>query len=145
MRIRRIEQADAERVTELWDRAAREHPEGGPLQPRGRANIAAMLTLTAASPHAACFVAEDTDEVQGFVLAELHDDGLLPGRYGRIEELTGPRELLPDLLEAAVGWLREAGAQVIRADAEEDDPDAVALLAELGWQREAIRFALYDD
>ncbi|HYF24697.1 MAG TPA: hypothetical protein VD931_03060 [Baekduia sp.] len=145
MQIRRIEQRDAERVTALWDRASRETPDGGPLQPRGRANIAAMLTLSAASPHAACFVAEGDDELHGFVLAELHDDGLLPGRYGRIEELTGPRELLPELLAAAVGWLREHGAEVIRADADEDDPEAVALLSELGWQREAIRFALYDD
>jgi hypothetical protein len=102
-----------------------------------------MLTLSASSPHAACFVADDDGELRGFVLAELVDDGLLPARYGKVQELCGPRELLPDLVRAAVDWLREHDVEVVRAEAEEDDPEAMTLLTELGWDREAVRFATY--
>jgi hypothetical protein len=88
-------------------------------------------------------VADDDGELRGFVLAELVDDGLLPARYGKVQELCGPRELLPDLVRAAVDWLREHDVEVVRAEAEEDDPEAMTLLTELGWDREAVRFATY--
>jgi hypothetical protein len=139
MQVRRIRQEEAPAVTALWDELV-EHV----LAPAGRANIEAMLTLSATSPHAACFVAEDDDgALAGFVLAELVDDGLLPVRFGRIEELAGPRELLPDLVRTATRWLHEQGATAVRAEAEEDDEEALTLLSELGWEREAVRFATY--
>ena len=77
MEIRRIRQAEA--VTDLWDESC-----GGVLKERGRRNIAAMLVLAASSHRAACFV---DDDLNGFVLAELAEDGLLPCRFGRVEEL----------------------------------------------------------
>jgi len=138
MEVRRIRHDEADRVSGLWDEMV-----GGVLKPRGRANISAMLTLSATSPHAACFVADDGGDLRGFVLAELADDGLLPARYGKVQELCGPRELLPELVQAAVGWLREQGVECVRAEADEDDPEAIALLTELGWDREAVRFATY--
>jgi hypothetical protein len=138
MDVRRIRHDEAERVAGLWDDMV-----DGVLRPRGRANITAMLTLSATSPHAATFVAEEDGELRGFVLAELADDGLLPARYGKVQELCGPRELLPDLVTAAVAWLREQDVECVRAEAEEDDPEAIALLTELGWEREAVRFAMY--
>ena len=140
MEVRRIRHDEGEQVAGLWDEMV-----DGVLRPRGKANIAAMLTLSATSPHAACFVADDDGVLRGFVLAELADDGLLPARFGRVEELCGPRELLPDLVAAAVAWLHEQGVWVVRAEAEEDDPEAIELLTQLGWQREAVRFAAYRD
>jgi hypothetical protein len=138
MDVRRITHEEADRVADMWDDMV-----DRVLKPRGKAHIRAMLTLSAQSPHAACFVAEQDGALHGFVLAELLDDGLLPARFGRIEELCGPREVLPDLVRCATAWLHEQGAQVVRAEAEIDDAEAQDLLADLGWQREAVRFATY--
>lgn len=140
MEIRRITHDEAARVADMWDDMV-----DRVLKPRGKAHIEAMLTLSAQSPHAACFVADEGGQLRGFVLAELIDDGLLPARFGRIEELCGPREVLPDLIRTATTWLHGQGAQVVRAEAEFDDDEGQDLLADLGWEREAVRFATYAD
>ena len=101
--IRRIRQTEADAVVDLW---------GGPLTERGRRNIAAMLVLAASSHRAACFVAVEAERVVGFVLAELMDDGLLPCRFGRIEELVGGGELVA----AALEWLYEHDVFAVRAE-----------------------------
>jgi hypothetical protein len=141
MEIRRIRQTEAEAVTGLWDEAGRSVPDGGPLKERGRRNIAAMLVLAASSHRAACLV---DDELNGFVLAELAEDGLLPCQYGRIEELyaRGDAELERALVEAAVDWLWQHDVFVIRAEIALDEPGA-ELLQELGFEPEATRFGLY--
>jgi hypothetical protein len=133
--IRRIRQTEAEAVTDLWDEAA-----AGVLEERGRRNIAAMLVLAAVHPRAACFV---DDGLNGFVVAEI-DEGLLPGRAGRVEELyaRGDAELERALVEAAVEWLFGHGVGVIRSDVALDEPGA-ELLQELGFEPEATRFGLY--
>jgi hypothetical protein len=135
--IRRIRQTEAEAVTDLWDEAA-----AGALEERGRRNIAAMLVLAAVHPRAACFV---DDGLNGFVVAEI-DEGLLPGRAGRVEELyaRGDAELERALAQAAVDWLWEHSVGVIRSDVALDEPGA-ELLRELGFEAEATRFGLYRD
>ena len=112
MEIRRIRQTEAEAVTDLWDESS-----GGVLKERGRRNIAAMLVLAASSHRVACFV---DDGLNGFVLAELAEDGLLPCQYGRIEELDarGNAELERALIQAAVDWLWEHDVFVIRTELE---------------------------
>jgi ribosomal protein S18 acetylase RimI-like enzyme len=141
MEIRRIRQTEADAVTELWDEAGRSVPDGGPLQERGRRNIAAMLVLAASSHRVACLV---DDELRGFVLAELAEDGLLPCQYGRVEELyaRGDQELERALVQAAVEWLFERGVQVIRSEVALDEPGA-ELLESLGFEAETTRFGLY--
>jgi hypothetical protein len=138
MEIRRIRQTEAEAVTDLWDESC-----GGVLEERGRRNIAAMLVLAASSHRAACFV---DDGLNGFVLAELADDGLLPGRYGRVEEsyARGDAELERALVQAAVDWLWQHEVFVIRAWVAHDEPGA-ELLQDLGFESEATRFGLYRD
>ena len=148
MHIRRIRQDEAERVTALWDAACREVVDGGPLRPRGRRSIAAMLTLSAHHPSAACLVAERDGELVGFVVAEL-EQGLLPGLLGRVAELhvvpaaRAGDEAARALVEGAQGWLRERGAGVVYWEVPEDEAQRLALAHALGWQREAIRFATY--
>jgi hypothetical protein len=145
MQIRRIDQTEAEHVTALWDAAAQAVPDGGPLRPRGRRAIAAMLTLAATHPLAACFVGVEDGEVVGFVVAEL-EHGLLPGATGAVRELSAPGpEAHRALAEHARGWLHARGAQVVRLEVPEDEPQALARAAELGWAREAVRFAAYRD
>ena len=135
--IRRIRQTEAEAVTELWDESA-----GGVLEERGRRNIAAMLVLAAVHQRVACFVDEGLD---GFVVAEI-DDGLLPGRAGRVEELyaRGDAELERALVQAAVEWLFEQGVPVIHSWVAHGEPGAEVLEA-LGFEPEATRFGLYRD
>ena len=141
MEIRRIRQTEAEAVTDLWDEAGRSVPDGGPLKERGRRNIAAMLVLAASSHRVACFV---DDALGGFVLAELADEGLLPGRYGRVEELyaRGDAPLERALVQAAVDWLFEHGVQVVRCWVALDEPGG-ELLEALGFEPEAVRYGLY--
>jgi hypothetical protein len=133
--IRRIRQTEADAVVDLW---------GGPLKDRGRRNIAAMLVLAASSHRAACFVAVDADRVVGFVLAELMDDGLLPCRFGRIEELEagGDDEVASALVTAALDWLHAHDVFAVRAEVALGDPGE-PLLESLGFEREAVRFAHY--
>lgn len=135
MEIRRIRQTEAEAVTNLWDEAS-----GGVLKERGRRNIAAMLVLAASSHRAACFV---DDGLNGFVLAELVDDGLLPCRYGRVEELSagGDRELERALILAAVDWLWQHDVFVIRTELELGE--SADLVESLGFEAETTRFGLY--
>jgi hypothetical protein len=138
MEIRRIRQTEAEAVTDLWDESA-----GGVLKERGRRNIAAMLVLAASSHRAACFV---DDGLNGFVLAELAEDGLLPGRYGRIEEYYagGDAELEHALVQAAIDWLWQHDVFVIRCWVALDEPGR-ELFEALGFEAEATRFGLYRD
>ena len=111
------------------------------LKERGRRNIGAMLVLAASSHRVACFVDAD---VNGFALAELAEDGLLPGRYGRVEELygRGDHDLERALVRAAVDWLWQHDVFVIRTWVAHDEPGA-DLLRELGFESEATRFGLY--
>ena len=113
MEIRRIRQTEAEAVTDLWDEAGQSVPDGGALTERGRRDIAGMLVLAASSDRAACCV---DDALNGFVLAELAEDGLLPGRYGRVEELyaRGDEDTERALIQAAVDWLWQRDVLVIR-------------------------------
>jgi hypothetical protein len=135
MEIRRIEQTEAEAVTDLWDEAC-----GGVLKERGRRNIAAMLVLAASSHRGACFV---DDHLNGFVLAELIPDGLLPGQFGRVEELyaRGDDELERALIQAAVDWLWEHEVFVIRTELELGE--SAEVVESLGFEAETTRFGLY--
>lgn len=145
MEIRRIRQTEAEIVTDLWDEAARSVPDGGPLKERGRRNIAAMLTLAACHPRAACFVAVEHERPVGLVMAEL-DEALLPGRAGFVAELYARRDGASEraLAEAAIAWLWEQGAGVIRSEVPLDEPGG-ELLEALGFEPESVRYGLYRD
>jgi hypothetical protein len=140
--IRRIRQTEAEAVTDLWDEAGQSVPDGGPLKERGRRNIAAMLVLAASHPSAACFVAV-ADEPIGLVMAEL-DEGLLPGRGGTVSELYARGDLAIEraLAEAAIAWLFERGACVIRSEVPLGEPGG-ELLEALGFEPETVRYGLY--
>jgi hypothetical protein len=133
--IRRIRQTEAEAVTDLWDEAC-----GGVLKERGRRNITAMLVLAASSHRGACFV---EDGLNGFVLAELADDGLLPGQFGRVEELyaRGDAELERALIKAAVDWLWRHEVFVIRTEVELGE--SAEVVESLGFEAETTRFGLY--
>jgi hypothetical protein len=143
--IRRIRQTEAEAVTDLWDEAGRSVPDGGPLTDRGRRNIAAMLALAASHQRAACFVALEDDRPVGLVMAEV-DEGLLPGRAGAVAELYAGGDAASEraLAQAAIAWLWEQGAGVIRADVPFDEPGG-ELLEALGFEPEAVRYGRYRD
>jgi hypothetical protein len=106
-----------------------------------------MLVLAASSHRTACFVAVEDGELGGFVMAELADDGLLPCRYGLVEELYARRDRATEraLVEAAVAWLYEHEVFVIRTEIDLDTPEDAEVLEPLGFERETIRFGLYRD
>jgi predicted N-acetyltransferase YhbS len=143
--IRRIREGEGPEAAELWDRAARETPDGGPLKPRGRERIARMLDASAWHRDTFTLVAVEDHRLVGFLVTRVDvGDGLLPGALGLIEEgwpVTG--ELAGRLVDAAVAELRRRDASVIRVEVDLDAPDEQAFWRERGWEAEQVRFALY--
>ncbi|MFL6118399.1 GNAT family N-acetyltransferase [Actinophytocola sp.] len=150
MEIRRIHDGEGDAVGHLWDRMCREVPDSGPLTERGRRNLSRMLDVSAWHRDAFCLVACDGDIV-GFVNGWMDvEDGLLPGRAGRIDSLyvvpsSRGKGISSALAVAAIEWLRERDAHTIRylscAGAEDDhqfwrslgfEPDMVCLSSYLG-------------
>jgi hypothetical protein len=77
-------------------------------------------------------------------MAELAEDGLLPGRCGIVEELyaCGDAAVERALAQAAIEWLWEHGVFVIRSEVPLDEPGA-EVLESIGFQAETTRFGLY--
>jgi GNAT superfamily N-acetyltransferase len=147
--IRRIAEHEGDLVAALWDDMCREVPDGGPLRPRGLRNLARMLGMSAWHQHAFCLVAMDGGTIVGFVNGRLDaGDGLLPGLAGEIESLY----VVPSargqghsrrLAEAAIAWLRERGAGVIRNQLCVDNLDAHRLWLDLGFEKDMVTLSLY--
>lgn len=121
VRIRRIAEHEADTVAGLWDRMCGDDPDGAPLRPCGRRNIARMLALAADHRDTFCLIAVSGEDIVGFVLARSSiGDGLLPGApVGEIDTLY----VLPEyrdagvgdaLADAALARLRSVGAHVMR-------------------------------
>lgn len=142
--IRRIDPAEAKAVAELWDQLGRSVPDGGPLNKRGRGTIAAMLVLAAGCPRVGCFVAVDAGAVLAFAMAELVDDGLLPARYGELQEHYARDDAALDqaVCEAAIAWLWEHDVWVVRTEVDVEEPRE-ALMSALAFTPEALRYATY--
>jgi len=70
LQVRRIREADAGAVVDLWDRMCREVPDGGPLTPAGRRRLARMLAMTAWHRQSFCLVAVRNDDL----ITARHDD-----------------------------------------------------------------------
>ena len=149
LEIRRIQEADAEAVVELWDQMCLAVADGGPLKAAGRRNITRMLEMSAWHQEAFTLVAIDDGRLVGFVTGELSaGSGLLPGLTGEIGELgVAPRAdgcgLRRQLAEAAVRHLQNAGAGPIFAFEDIDDTDAPGRWSELGFEGDMVRFSLY--
>ena len=146
--IRRIGEADAEAVVELWDRMARELPDGGPLTAAGRRNLARMLAILAWHREAFCLVAVDGDDLLGFGLGRVDSgDGLLPCVDGEVQEvyvLPGAAGLKMRLAEAVQARLRELGASTLRVRVAADDPREQRFWAERGFEADMIVMSHYD-
>ena len=76
-------------------------------------------------------------------MAEL-DEGLLPGRGGTVSELyaRGGIAIERALAEAAIAWLFDRGASVIRSEVPLGEPGG-ELLEALGFAPETVRYGVY--
>jgi GNAT superfamily N-acetyltransferase len=147
--IRRIADTEGDLVATLWDQMCREIPDGGPLTPRGRRNLARMLAISAGHLHSFCLVAVDVDTIVGFVNGRVDlGDGLLPGVAGHLESLYVVAEsrgqgLSRRLAEAAVAWLRARGAGTVRTEICIDNLAAQQLWLDLGFEKDMVCLSLY--
>jgi ribosomal protein S18 acetylase RimI-like enzyme len=147
--IRRIAEDEGDTVGGLWDRMCREIEDGGPLTPRGLRRLSRMLAMSAWHRDAFCLVAVRDAAIVGFVNGRVTtDEGLLPGLCGEIDSLyVVPEErhrgISRALAEAALGHLREQGADPIRyhscADATEDH----RFWESLGFEADQVRLTRY--
>jgi GNAT superfamily N-acetyltransferase len=147
--IRRIAEPEGDPVAALWDEMCRSTPDGGPLTPRGRANIARWLGMSAWHHHAFCLVAVDGDAIVGFINGRTDiEDGLLPGVVGRLESVyvtlsARGQGLTRRLAEAGVAWLRAHGAGTIRTNICIDNAEAHQLWVDLGFEKDMVCLSLY--
>jgi RimJ/RimL family protein N-acetyltransferase len=145
-RIRHAETSDAEQLTRLADAVSAE-PEGWLISVAGEWRSAGderrFLKALRRYPHAAVFVAE-------------RDDGALVGRLsvgrdphpasshvadvGLMVALDARRQGVgTGLLEAAVGWAREAGVRKLELHVFPWNDAAIALYDAFGFEREGYR------
>jgi len=149
--IRRIREADAEAVVELWDRMVREVPDGGPLTEAGRRHLGRMLAITAWHRETFCLVAVEGDEVLGFGLGRVDiGDGLLPEAVGEIQELSvapgtpDAAALKVRLAEAVIARLRALGTTTMRKTLAADEPAEQRFWADRGFEADMVVMSAYD-
>jgi GNAT superfamily N-acetyltransferase len=149
MEIRRIHQSEGDVVAGLWDRMCREVEDGGPLTERGRRDLSRMLAMSEWHRDAFCLVAADDAQVIGFVNGRTSiGDGLLSGVLGEIDSLyvvpeERDRGISRALAEAAVGWLRDQGADTVRYLSCVDAHDDHRFWRGLGFEPDMVCLSLY--
>jgi ribosomal protein S18 acetylase RimI-like enzyme len=150
--IRRIREADAPAVVDLWDRGAREVRDGGPLTGRGRRNLVRMLEISAWHRDTFCLVADRAGQFVGYAAGRVDAaDGLLPGAVGRAEELYVPPDaedaaaVRRSLADAVVAELRRRGVGTIRKEVAADEPEDQAFWTGLGFEADMVTLSLYQE
>ncbi|MET0418936.1 MAG: hypothetical protein ABW022_23215 [Actinoplanes sp.] len=144
--IRRIREAEAETVVELWDRMCAETPDGGPLTEAGRGHLSRMLAVTAWHRTAFCLVAVVGGEVAGFGLGRVDTgDGLLPDARGEVQEVYAPGapEVRARLAAAVIARLREMGVSTLRTQVAADEPAEREFWAGQGFEADLLVMSSY--
>jgi hypothetical protein len=129
-------------------RAAAAHPEDRiGISDAGLDNLETHYRVGAVHPDLVMLVAEERDEIMGFVDAKITRDGSLPGVCGDIGDLHVKDEAGPALAEAlageAVKVLRERGAGAIFHTEDAAHPEREPWES-LGFEPDVVRFSLYD-
>jgi GNAT superfamily N-acetyltransferase len=151
MDIRRIQEHEAEAVTELWDRMCQEVVDGGPLTARGRVTIARLLAVASWHRDQFCLVATEGDRIIGFALARVDaGTGLLPGLTGHVEEFyvtpqSRGRGVAGTLASAAVSRLRSQGAVTVRTQICADAEQMRSFWQGQGFEPDMITLSQYRD
>jgi ribosomal protein S18 acetylase RimI-like enzyme len=147
--IRRIKEGEGETVAALWDEQARTEPDGAPLPPRGRLNIARMLDMAAWHEQQLCLVAVEDERIVGFVCASIDaGSGLLPGLVGEIDALyvtpaARDKGVSGRLAQKMVEQLGKRGSGTIRSLVCVENSDAQAFWQAQGFERDMVCMSLY--
>jgi putative acetyltransferase len=148
--VRRAEPGDAEALVELG-RAVGSEPEGWLIAVdgwRGAAEERRYLRAIRRYPHAAVFVAEDEEEgelVGRISLArDQHPASYHVADLGLMVSASYRRQGIGRaLLEAAVGWAREAGVTKLELHVFPWNEPGIRLYESFGFEREGFRKAHY--
>jgi ribosomal protein S18 acetylase RimI-like enzyme len=146
LRIRRVKETEAPKILELW-RANGEEDIGGPVGLCEDNNLE-HIRQNATHPEAIC-LAEEQGELIGFVMGRQTSHPTLPGTVGEIEELNVRPSARRagvgrSLVEGAVAYLREAGADVFRTEADIESEGALAFMRAIGWENDMTVFSRYE-
>ncbi len=148
--VRQAEPSDAEALVELG-RAVGSEPEGWLISVngwRGAAEERRYLRAIRRYPHAAVFVAEDEEEgelVGRISLArDQHPASYHVADLGLMVSASYRRQGIGRaLLEAAVGWAREAGVTKLELHVFPWNEPGIKLYEQFGFEREGYRKAHY--
>ena len=151
--IRRIRTNEAARVRELvrmaTEELAKRYPEDKVgISEQGLGNLETQFRLGAVHEDEVTLVAVEKEGIAGFVAAWIDRGRATPGVGGEIDWLwahPGPTrgDIERQLAEAAVRWLRDAGAGPIFHLEDAEHPNR-ALWEGLGFVGDVTRFSLYD-
>jgi GNAT superfamily N-acetyltransferase len=150
--IREIRPSEALAVTELYLDYCRGYnerdaewgvPERGPIE--------RWISRTTETEDAVCLVPEVGGAIVGFLLASLSKHPAMPGISGQLEELyirPGPDrdELRRRLVESAISWARERGANVMVATVALDSPwtgEEMVFWGALGFENDTAEVKRY--
>jgi ribosomal protein S18 acetylase RimI-like enzyme len=147
MQVRRVNENEAPKILELW-RANGEEALGQPVQ-LCEENILEHVRRNATHPDAICLVAQDQDQLVGFITATRTTHPTMPGSAGEIEELyVQPSARRAGvgraLVEGAVALLKEQGVVVFRTQADIESEGALAFLRAIGWENDMTVFSRYE-
>jgi ribosomal protein S18 acetylase RimI-like enzyme len=129
-------------------RLAAAHPQDRiGIAETGLDNLETHYRVGAAHEDLITLVAEDGDEIVGFVDAQITRGRSLPGVSGEIGDLYLAERAGPEVAEAlareAVKLLRERGARVIVHTEDAAHPEQEPWES-LGFEADVVRYALYD-
>jgi GNAT superfamily N-acetyltransferase len=152
MEIRRIHEGEGDTVGGLWDRMGIETEDGGPLTATARRDLSRMLAISAWHRDAFCLVALVEGWIVGFVSGRLdYEAGLLPCLRGEIDSLyvvpeeRAATEIRRALAEAAITWLRDRDARIIRTLSDVGDHDDHRFWRQLAFEPDMVCLSLYRD
>jgi RimJ/RimL family protein N-acetyltransferase len=144
MIVRRAEPGDAAGLKQLGDEVGSE-PEGWLVTTNGWRNVAderRYLRAIRRYPNAAVFVAEDDGEIVGrlSIARDQHPASRHVADLGLMVAATHRRQGIgTQLLEAAVGWGRQAGVRKLELHVFPWNTGAIALYEKFGFVQEGYR------
>ena len=151
--IKPLKEREAEQVRDLWSQMCSE--AGTPLSDTSAQLILANLKQYADHQQVHCFMAQDQQQLVGFVTCSVTNHPVMPGLAGEIEELyvqphAQRNEIRAELVQQAVLFMQAQGAgsihtQICIGNECPEEQDNRAFWDSLGWENGMTIYSIYSN